>query len=122
MLGGGMRQAGVIAAAGIIALEKMPARLREDHVKARLLADLLAKIPSLDVEPAKVQTNIVIVGVSRTGHGSGALSGLLKVKGLLVGTVDATTIRLLTHLDVGSEQIYRAAEIFKEVLATASGA
>jgi threonine aldolase len=122
MLGGGMRQAGVIAAAGIIALEKMPARLYEDHVRARLLADLLAQFPSLEVEPAKVQTNIVIVGVSRTGYGSGGLSGLLKTKGLLVGTVDATTIRLLTHLDVGNEQIYRAAGIFKEVLATASGA
>ncbi len=119
MLGGGMRQAGVIAAAGLIALEKMPARLHEDHANAARLARLLAEIPDLEVDPAAVRTNIVIVGIARTGYDSSSLAALLKQRGLLVGTVDAATIRLLTHLDVSSEQIERAAAIFRETLASA---
>jgi len=119
MLGGGMRQAGILAAAGLIALEKMPGRLSEDHENARLLAGLLSEIPVLDVEPRKVATNIVIVRISRTGMDSGALGGLLKGQGLLVGTVDPQTIRLLTHLDVSRDQIHEAAQTFKHVLENA---
>src|SRR5215470_10239553 len=66
-LGGGMRQAGVLAAAGLIALEEMPKRLHEDHANARLLADGLAKIPNLKISPEKVKTNIVIFDISATG-------------------------------------------------------
>jgi len=119
MLGGGMRQVGILAAAGLIALEKMPARLSEDHENARLLAQLLGEIPVLDVQPRKVVTNIVIVGVSRTGMDTGALAGLLRGEGLLVGTVDPQTIRLLTHLDVSRKEIQGAAQAFKDVLENA---
>ncbi len=118
MMGGGMRQVGILAAAGLIALEKMPPRLAEDHAKARLLAELLSENPSLDVEPRKVLTNIVIVGISRTGFDSATLADLLRKEGLLVGTVDAKTVRLLTHLDVSSEQIPMAAQIFRGILET----
>jgi threonine aldolase len=121
MLGGGMRQVGVLAAAGIIALQKMPARLHEDHANAKLLAQLLSEIPELDVDPARVRTNIVIVGLSRTPFDSARVAARLKAGGLLVGTVDARTIRLLTHLDVGREQMYEAARIFKDTLKTATG-
>lgn len=116
MLGGGMRQVGVLAAAGLIALEKMPARLAEDHENARLLAELLSEIPALDVHPEQVRTNIVVVGIKRTGCDSGSMLELLKRKGLLVGTVDATTLRLLTHLDVNRDQMHQAARIFMDVL------
>lgn len=116
MLGGGMRQVGVLAAAGLIALEKMPARLCQDHENARVLADLLSRIRGLDVDPARVRTNVVIVGLSRTGFDSGKLAALLKSKGVLVGTVDSATIRLLTHLDVSRGQVEEAARIFTAVL------
>jgi len=116
MLGGGMRQVGVLAAAGLIALEKMPARLAEDHENARILAQELSDLPALDVRPEQVRTNIVVVGIARTGHDSSKMVALLKAQGLLAGTVDAATLRLLTHLDVNREQIHRAASIFRDVV------
>ncbi len=116
MMGGGMRQAGILAAAGLIALEKMPARLCEDHENARALAERLARVPGLDVNPAKVRTNIVIVGVKRTGLGSSRLAALLKERGVLVSPVDADTIRLLTHLDVNRKNVLDAAASFADVL------
>ncbi len=116
MMGGGMRQAGILAAAGLIALEKMPARLCEDHENARVLAERLARVPVLDVNPAGVRTNIVIVGLSRTGFTSSRLAALLKERGVLVGTVDANTIRLLTHLDVNRSDVLKAAEAFEQIL------
>ena len=117
MLGGGMRQAGVLAAAGLIALEKMPWRLSQDHENARLLAGLLSEIPGLEVNPAKVCTNIVIVGIGRTGKGSTEALELLRDKGVLAGVVDSSTLRLLTHLDVSREQMLNAARMFSEVFA-----
>ncbi len=116
MLGGGMRQAGVLAAAGLIALEKMPARLIEDHQNARLLADLLNEIPELDVEPSKVRTNIFMVGISRTGLNSEQLAACLKERGVLVSQLDPARIRLVTHNDVNRAQMYEAAGIIKGVL------
>jgi threonine aldolase len=117
MFGGGMRQAGILAAAGLIALEKGPQRLCEDHENARLLAENLSRVSSLDLDPAKVITNVVVVGISRTGLDSGQMVELLKSKGVLIGTVDATTIRLLTHLDVSRNQILEAARIISTTLA-----
>jgi threonine aldolase len=116
MLGGGMRQVGVLAAAGLIALEKMPARLAEDHQNARLLADLLNEIPELDLEPSKVRTNIFMVGISRTGFNSEQLSARLKERGLLVSQLDSCRIRLVTHNDVNRMQMHEAAGIIKRVL------
>ncbi len=116
MMGGGMRQVGVLAAAGLIALEKMPGRLPEDHANARLLAELLTEIPLLDVDPRRVRTNIVAVGITRTGRDSGAIVEMLKGRGLLAGTVDETALRLLTHLDVNRDQIRQAARVFTDVI------
>jgi threonine aldolase len=116
MLGGGMRQVGVLAAAGMIALEKMPGRLQEDHKNARYLAELLSELPGLEVHPSKVQTNIVVVGVARAGRDSGTFQTLLKEYGVLCGTVDETTLRLLTHVDVMHEHMLETARIFKNVL------
>jgi threonine aldolase len=116
MLGGGMRQVGVLAAAGLIALEKMPARLHEDHQNARLMADLLNEIPWLDVEPEKVRTNILMVGVFRTGLDSERITAALKEKGVLVSLLDSARIRLVTHNDVNRDQIRQAADIIKRAL------
>jgi threonine aldolase len=116
MLGGGMRQAGVLAAAGLIALEKMPQRLSHDHENAKLLASLLSNIAALEVDPSRVNTNIVILGVKRTGMDSATLAKRLKERGLLVGTVDPLTLRLLTHFDVSREQVLEAAQIFAGAL------
>jgi len=116
MLGGGMRQVGILAAAGLIALDKMTARLGEDHQNARLLADLLNDIPSLDLEPQTIQTNILMVGIARTGLDSQQLAAKLKDNGVLVSQLDSTRIRLVTHNDVNRRQIYQAASIIKKVL------
>ena len=116
MLGGGMRQAGILAAAGLIALEKMPARLGEDHTNARLLADQLKGIEKLEVHPESVRTNIVIAGLARTGFDSSRIAELLKGKGVLVGTVDASTIRMLTHLDISRAQVEETAQVFAQLL------
>jgi threonine aldolase len=116
MLGGGMRQVGVLAAAGLIALEKMPARLAEDHRNARLMAELLSQIPLLDVDPEKVRTNILMVGVVRTGFDSERITAALKDKGVLVSLLDSARIRLVTHNDLSRDQIYEAADNIKGVL------
>jgi threonine aldolase len=119
LFGGGMRQVGVLAAAGLIALEKMPQRLGEDHENAALLARLLKRVEALDVDPARVRTNVVIVGLARTGLTSSQVAGMLRTEGILVGTVDDRTIRLLTHLDVTRTRIEQAADIFRQVLQAA---
>lgn len=114
-LGGGMRQAGVLAAAGLIALLDMPKRLHEDHAKARLLAGLLVDIPRLKVSPEKVQTNIVVVDVSAMGISSFEMRRWLRQHDLGVGVASNSAIRLLTHKDVGSSDCERAAEIIRRV-------
>jgi threonine aldolase len=116
MLGGGMRQAGILAAAGLIALEKMPARLAVDHQNARLLADLLSEIPCLDLEPAQVHTNIVMAGISRTSFISEKLAFLLRQQGVLITTVDPQKIRLMTHKDVSRNHILQAGAVIGEVV------
>jgi threonine aldolase len=116
MLGGGMRQAGVIAAAGLIALEKMPARLHEDHQNAKVLAELLKEIPVLELDPSNVRTNILMVGIARTGYDSDKLTSLLKANGVLVSMLDRTSIRLVTHNDVNRTQVIQAAAVIKRVL------
>lgn len=110
MLGGGMRQVGVLAAAGLIALEIMPGRLAEDHQNARLLSDMLREVPGLDVSPEKVCTNILMVGIERTGLDSNTVVGRLKREGVLISALDAARLRMVTHKDVSREQIRSAAE------------
>ena len=116
MLGGGMRQAGVLAAAGIVALEEGPGRLQEDHDNARVLADLLARVPGISLDPAKVQTNIVIYSVQPTGLTSAEFLSRLVERGVLAVPVDAHRVRMVTHLDVDRRQIESAAEIVAAVL------
>ncbi|MFN6962751.1 MAG: threonine aldolase family protein [Pyrinomonadaceae bacterium] len=103
-LGGGMRQAGIVAAAGLIALEESPKRLHEDHANARRLAEGIAELPGVEIDLEKVVTNIVIFDISGTGKTSGEICAALKEDGVLaIGFGSA--IRMVTHCDVTAEGI-----------------
>lgn len=115
-LGGGMRQAGVLAAAGLIALEEMPARLGEDHANARFLADGLARLPGVRVIH-EVQTNIVIFDVGGTGIGVNEFSARLKARGVLINGVSGTLMRLVTHNDVSRSDCEAALEALEQARA-----
>ncbi len=117
VFGGGMRQAGVIAAAGLIALEKGPLRLEEDHRNARHLAEGLARIPGVKIDPAKVQTNILVFDVSGTGIDAHDIAKELAAQGVMAGAFSAEVMRMCTHLDVSRAQIDQALEIFARVAA-----
>lgn len=117
-LGGGMRQAGILAAAGLIALEEMPKRLHEDHANARLLAERLAEVPGVELNLDRVQSNIVIFGLSG-GPDASTVVGRLKERGVLAGAVGPRSIRFVTHRDVDSGACAEAARIAAEVIAGA---
>jgi threonine aldolase len=110
VLGGGMRQAGVLAAAGIVALTEHVERMAEDHENAQRLAEGLSQIEDLSLDMSKVQTNMVFVSLERPRFM--ALQKELREKGILIAGRDQ--IRLVTHLDVTSEDIHRVIEAFKE--------
>jgi threonine aldolase len=118
MLGGGMRQAGVLAAAGLIALEESPKRLPEDHANARLLAEGLAALPGVKIDPEKVVTNIVIFDVAETGMTADAICAQLRERGVL-GSGFGTAIRMVTHYDVSRADIETALRELRGVLESA---
>lgn len=122
MFGGGMRQAGVLAAAALVALEKHVSRLAEDHRNARRLAEGLAEIPGIRINPNEVETNILVFDVSGTGLSAPQLSARLKERGVLANAVDPQSMRMVTHLDVNAEGIERALRAMQEVVAAASRA
>jgi threonine aldolase len=110
-LGGGMRQAGVLAAAGLIALGKSPAQqLAIDHANARFLADRLSTMHPIKIDPHKVRTNIVIFDISALGIDTNEFSRALQEKGILANGINATHIRMVTHLNVSREQCEQAAD------------
>lgn len=114
-LGGGMRQAGVLAAAGLIALGEMPARLVDDHANARVLADAITRHSAAELDPATVQTNIVIFALRRGGDAN-AFVAAMKDRGVLTSAVGPTAVRYVTHLDVSRKDCKRAAEATSQVL------
>ena len=113
-LGGGMRQAGVLAAAGLIALEQMPTRLAEDHANARFLAETLVRLPGVHINLDRVQTNIVIFELERLSPAN--LVASLRARGVLASAVGARSVRLVTHHDVDRAACQRAAEALTEAL------
>ncbi len=117
LLGGAMRQAGVIAAAGIVALEAMVDRLAEDHRRARLLAQRLAQLPGVRVDPHAVQTNIIMLEV----EDAPAVVARLATQAVLTNGVDRKTIRLVTHRHIGDAEVERAVDIFHQVMSIAAG-
>jgi threonine aldolase len=122
-LGGGMRQAGVVAAAGLIALEEMPKRLGDDHANARLLADAIARCDAAEIDPADVQTNIVIFalkeGIGESGDAP-ALVRTLRENGVLASAIGPHAVRLVTHYDVSREDCERAATVLERLLCGAA--
>lgn len=116
-LGGGMRQAGILAAAGLIALEKMPARLREDHDNARFLAEGLARIPGIKVDPRKVQTNIVVFEIESMS--SADLARKLAEQHVLASGISPEAMRMVTHMDVNRAGCARAIAAVEEIFAVA---
>ena len=116
-LGGGMRQAGVLAAAGLIALEEMPNRLDEDHANARRLASALAEIPTIKIAPEKVRTNIVIFGIGGTKMDSATFLQRLREKSVIASAVGQSLVRLVTHFDVTREDCEQAVETIRTVCA-----
>jgi threonine aldolase len=111
-LGGGMRQAGILAAAGLVALDSMIPRLAEDHRHAKLLARALEARRGVSVAP--VQTNIVVA--SLTGRSAPELVAALKQQGVLASAMDAVTLRLVTHHDVTRADCEGAARVLEQVL------
>jgi threonine aldolase len=116
-LGGGMRQAGVLAAACLVALEKMPRRLFDDHCNAKFLAEGLSQIPGIAVDPAKVQTNIVVFDISATGLAPAVISARLKERGVLLNGINDRQMRAVTHYDAAREACAQAVAAMAEAVA-----
>ncbi len=115
-LGGGMRQVGVLAAAGLIAVEEMPARLAEDHANARLIAEGLAGLPGVAIDPAKVVTNIIIFEiVSDNVAPVEEFIAAAKSRGVLLLGVGGARVRAVTHYDVSRQDCVRAVEAISAV-------
>ena len=116
MFGGGMRQAGILAAAGMYALDHHLDRLREDHENAKRLALGLKEIKGISIDPDHVETNIIIFGVAGTGKTPAQIKEEMKREGVWLSGIGPMQIRLVTHLDVGHKDIEKSLEAFKKVL------
>lgn len=116
MLGGGMRQAGVLAAAGLVALEESPPKLPEDHANAKLLAEGLAGLPGVKIDPERVVTNIVIFDVAESGQAADAICAQLRERGVLASGF-GSSIRMVTHFDVSRADIETALRELRGVVA-----
>lgn len=116
-LGGGMRQAGVLAACGLISLAKMVDRLKEDHARARRLAEAIYDLPGITLDPAEVETNIIIFYFNHPKITIPELLARLKEKGILALGVFGG-VRLVAHKDVDDEDVNRAIKAFQEILAS----
>lgn len=114
-LGGGMRQAGILAASGLIALQEGPLRLHEDHANARLLADEIAACDGVDIDLSSVQTNIVFFTLKEGGDAP-ALVAALKSEGILCSAIGPHAVRLVTHSDVSRVQCERCAAVLIRLL------
>ena len=116
LLGGGMRQVGVLAAAALVALNEGPGRLHIDHQNAQALARGLAQMPGIRIRPEEVQTNIVLYDIGDAGLSSTEFLQRLAKRNLLGGSVDIRRVRMVTHLDVDRADIERALQIIAEVV------
>ena len=117
-LGGGMRQVGVLAAACLVALEDSPRKLAADHANARFLAEGLARIPGIRIDPQKVATNIAVFDIAATGRRPAAISVLLKRDGVLINGINERQMRAVTHYDITREDCAQALAALAEVVAS----
>ena len=114
--GGAMRQAGILAAAGLYALDHHVDRLAEDHANARLFADRLSEVPGIVLDPPEVETNLVFFNMEQTGPSAKEVSDRLLEKGIRIGIEGEFRMRLVTHLDVDRKDIEEAAEVLTNVI------
>jgi threonine aldolase len=117
MFGGGMRQVGIIASAGIYALDHHLERLKEDHQNAKRLGVGLKEFKGVSIDPRHVETNIVIFDVANTRIAAVEVAEAMKKEGVLIHAFSKTQIRLVTHLDVTTEDIEKALKAFGKVFA-----
>jgi threonine aldolase len=110
MFGGGMRQVGIVAAAGLLALENSPSRLHEDHANARILAEGVATIPGLKIDPSSVKTNIVIFDCSASGMNAVELCDALHERGIWAQDTAINSVRMVTHWNVSRAGVERAVQ------------
>ncbi|MEM7408577.1 MAG: GntG family PLP-dependent aldolase [Pseudomonadota bacterium] len=115
-IGGAMRQAGMMAAAGVYALQHNLARLADDHANARRFADLITAADGVELASAAVETNLVFFDIEKTGVSAPALSAALEARGINIGAFSATRLRACTHLDVDLAAIEEAAQVLLEEL------
>ena len=116
MFGGGMRQAGIVAAAGLYALEHNISRLKEDHDNAKQLALQLQQIPTVFVDLDSVETNIVLFEVLRSEHSTQELLQAFKNSGVLLNATGDRMFRAVTHLDVNGADVEKVGPILRSVL------
>jgi threonine aldolase len=116
MLGGAMRQSGIIAAAGLYALDHNIERLAEDHANARLIAERLAQSPRVKLDMATVQTNILVFHVAAGAPDAPTVVARAKEKGVLISAFSPRMLRLVTHLDVTRAQSATAADVIVKAI------
>jgi len=116
IFGGGMRQAGVLAAAGLYALEHNIDRLKDDHAKARAFAERVAEVKGFSIDPLTLQTNIIIINVQETDRTTDDLLATIRSKGVLLSTGGYTSLRAVSHLDVTLEEVITAADAIREAM------
>lgn len=116
-LGGGMRQSGILAAAGLVALDESPIKLVEDHANAKLLATAISRIVGVRLDSERVETNIVIFDITETGKTPEEIVRRLKLQGVLMSVISETEVRAVTHYDVSRRQCETAAEVLSLTLA-----
>ncbi len=120
MLGGGMRQAGVLAAAGLVALEEVLPRLHEDHLTARGLAERMAEIPGIDLDLNTVDTNILCFSLTAdTPITASELAARLAEEGVLVHALGANLVRMVTHYHIGMVEVEEATAVVRRVMSDA---
>ncbi|MEK7262994.1 MAG: low-specificity L-threonine aldolase [Bacteroidota bacterium] len=115
LFGGGMRQAGILAAAALYAVQNNIQRLREDHEKAKFFAGKISQIGSLHIDMDAVQTNIILIETEHTGKSTDEVLALLKEHNVLLTPGNWNSIRAVTHLDVSMDDMQHATEIFKKL-------
>jgi threonine aldolase len=115
-LGGGMRQVGILAAAGFVALEESPEKLLVDHANAKKLAIEIAQIKGVQIDPETVHTNIVIFDISKTGKSPMEVTRQLKEAGILANGINERQMRMVTHYDVDETGIDQTIKVLAEIL------
>ena len=115
MLGGGMRQAGIIAAAGLVALRTGIDRLSQDHARARRLAAELAAMPGLKTDPAAVETNFVMIDTEGWGIGAEKLVADLKARGIRASARPPFTVRFVTHRLIGDAEVGTLTDALRDI-------